>query len=54
MVVQYGGTIAEKVVVEDKGEVLVVTTPEEWAASQREKREPVVVGFRREYVVPNR
>lgn len=51
IVKQYGGSIAEKVVVEDRGDVLLVTTHEEWADSQREGREPIVVGFRREYVV---
>jgi hypothetical protein len=48
---EYGGTIAEKVLVEDRVDVLIVTTQEEWEKAQREGREPIVVGFRREYVV---
>jgi hypothetical protein len=50
-VVQFGGMTAEKILVEDKGDVLVVTTEEEWAASVAEKRPPVTVGFKREYLV---
>ena len=50
-VVEYGGKHVEKVLVEDKGDVLLVTTPQEWNDSQRESREPIVVGFRREYLV---
>jgi hypothetical protein len=50
-VVQYGGTIAEKILVEDRGEVLLVTTEAEWRAAERENRLPVSVGFRREYLV---
>jgi hypothetical protein len=49
-VIQFGGTISTKILIEDKGDVLVVTSQEEWEASQRESRAPVVVGFRREYV----
>jgi len=50
-VTQFGGTIAQKIVVEDQGSVLILTTEEEWAKAERENRPPVVVGFRREYVV---
>jgi hypothetical protein len=50
-VVQYGGMIAEKILIEDRGDVLVVTTEEEWNASQRENRPPISVGFKAEYVV---
>jgi hypothetical protein len=50
-VVQYGGTIAEKILVEDRGEVLIVTTEAEWRAAEAEKRPPVTVGFRREYLI---
>jgi hypothetical protein len=50
-VITFGGTISTKVLVEDRGSVLIVTSEGEWTASQRESREPVVVGFRREYVV---
>jgi hypothetical protein len=47
----YGGKIAEKILVEDRGEVLLVTTEDEWIASEAENRVPVSVGFRREYLV---
>jgi hypothetical protein len=50
-VIQYGGTIAEKILVEDQGEVLIVTTEAEWMAAEAENRPPVTVGFRREYLV---
>ncbi len=50
-VCQYGGTIAEKVVVQDLGDVLILTTEEEWEASQRENRDPVTVGFKRQYAI---
>ena len=53
-VIQYGGTIAEKILVEDRGEVLLVTTEEEWDAADVENRHPVAVGFRREYLVEER
>ncbi len=46
----YGGTIAEKILVEDRGDVLLLTTETEWRAAERESRQPIVVGFRREYV----
>jgi hypothetical protein len=49
-VIQFGGTISTKILVEDKGDVLLVTSEEEWEASQRESRSPVVVGFRREFL----
>lgn len=52
-VVEYGGTISTKVLIEDQGSVLIVTREEEWEACQRESRPPVVVGFRREYVAGN-
>ena len=50
-VVVYGGTIEKKILVEDRGDVLVVTTEEEWRAAETENRPPVVVGFKREYLV---
>jgi hypothetical protein len=52
-VIQYGGTIAEKILVEDRGEVLIVTTEAEWRASEAENRPPITVGFRREYLIEN-
>jgi hypothetical protein len=50
-VIVFGGKPVEKILVEDLGEVLLVTTPEEWAESNRLKRKPVTVGFKREYIV---
>jgi hypothetical protein len=49
-VVEYGGTISRKVLVEDRGDVLIVTSETEWDLSVMESRPPVVVGFRREYI----
>ncbi len=49
----YGGTIAEKILVEERGDVLIVTTEEEFEAAKVENRTPVVVGFRRQYLVDN-
>ena len=46
----YGGTIAEKILVEDRGDVLLLTTEAEWSAAEKESRQPIVVGFRREYL----
>jgi hypothetical protein len=53
-VIQYGGKVVEKILVEDRGDVLVVTSPEEWNVAQIEEREPVTVGFRREFLVESR
>ncbi len=50
-VVVYGGTIEEKILVEDRGDVLVLTTKDEWRAAETENRPPVGVGFKREYLV---
>jgi hypothetical protein len=50
-VVVYGGETASKVLVHDLGEVLLVTTRSEWEAAQSERREPVTVGFKREYLI---
>jgi hypothetical protein len=50
-VTQFGGTIAEKIVVEDRGDILLLTTEDEWEASKAENRPPISVGFRREYIV---
>ena len=50
-VTQYGGTISEKILVEDRGDVLLVTTEEEFRAAEKEKRPPVSVGFRKEYII---
>jgi|HubBroStandDraft_2_1064218.scaffolds.fasta_scaffold4098232_1 hypothetical protein len=48
---EFGGRVVEKVLVEDLGDVILVTTPEEWKSSQIEQRKPVTVGFKREYIV---
>jgi hypothetical protein len=50
-VVVYGGAIEEKILVEDRGDVLIVTTKDEWKVAEHENRPPVAVGFRREYLV---
>ena len=50
-VIQYGGVVAEKILVEDRGDVLIVTTEEEWRVAESEGRPPISVGFRREYLV---
>ncbi len=49
-VIEFGGTISTKILVEDRGDVLILTSEKEWEASQRESRAPVVVGFRREFL----
>ena len=41
----------ERVVVEDLGDVLAVCRRQEYEMARLEKREPVVVGFRRSMVV---
>lgn len=51
IVTVYGGAIEEKILVEDRGEVLIVTTEEEFQSAKIENRTPVVVGFRREYLI---
>jgi len=48
---EYGGRIVEKILVEDLGEVVLVTTPEEWDLAQSEQRKPITVGFKKEYVL---
>lgn len=47
---EYGDKVSQKVLVEEREGVLIVTTKEEWDRSQRESRAPIVVGFRREYL----
>lgn len=37
-------------VVEDRGEIVLITTTEEYEQAQVERREPVSIGFRREWV----
>lgn len=50
-VAQFGGKIAEMVVVQDLGEVFLLTKPEEWHTAQQEKREPISIGFSKKYVI---
>lgn len=50
-VIVFGGRPVEKVLVEDLGAILLVTTPEEWNEAKLQKRQPVTVGFKREYIV---
>ena len=53
-VVEYGGTISEKILVEERGDVLLVTTEEEWMSAEAENRVPITVGFKRDYLVDSR
>jgi hypothetical protein len=50
-VIVFGGAVEEKILVEDRGNVLLVTTEEEFALSVVQNRPPVAVGFRLEYLV---
>lgn len=50
-VLLYGGNVAERRVVADKGNVVVVCSDEEYWRAEREGREPEGVGFPREDVV---
>lgn len=50
-VIEYGGAIREKILVAETEDALLVTTRDEWDASQRDARTPVTVGFRKEYEV---
>ena len=47
----FGGATEEKILVNEEENVLIVTTEEEFKASERENRPPVAVGFRLEYLV---
>ena len=50
-VLLYGGAEAERRVVAEKGNVIVVCSDEEYKRAEREDREPEGVGFPREDVV---
>ena len=52
-VVEFGGMISTKILIEDRGDVLILTSEEEFEKAERESRAPVVVGFRREYLAEN-
>lgn len=45
--------VIERIVAEDQGEVVVVCRRDEFDASQREHRKPVVVGFKKRDIVPD-
>lgn len=47
----YGGTTAERRVVAEKGDVVVICSEAEYQNAQRESREPSGVGFPREDVI---
>ena len=47
----YGGGMAERRVVADKGPVIVICSEEEYAAALEEGRDPDGVGFPREDIV---
>ncbi len=47
----YGGGTAQRRVVEDKGNVVVICAEEEYVGAKRECREPVGLGFPREDVL---
>ncbi len=47
----YGGEIIERRVVAVEGDTVAVCTEKEYAQAAKEGREPLSVGFRREYVI---
>ena len=47
----YGGSTAERRVVAEKSDVIVICTEEEYTTAQREGREPSGAGFPREDVI---
>lgn len=47
----YGGEIIERRVVAVEGDTVAVCTDQEYAQAAKEGREPLSVGFKREYVV---
>jgi hypothetical protein len=46
----YGGETAQRRVIEDKGEVVVICAEEEYVNARREGRQPLGLGFPREDV----
>ena len=50
-VLLYGGSTAERRVIAEKGDVVVVCAEEEFRAAERECREPSGVGFPRQDVL---
>jgi hypothetical protein len=50
-VMSYGGKKLERTVVRDLGSVILICKPEEFAQALVEKREPIAVGFKKEFVV---
>jgi plastocyanin domain-containing protein len=47
----YGGKQPSVIVVEDRGNVVLICKPQEFEAARTEKREPISVGFRKEDVL---
>jgi len=45
-----GNRKLRRIVVEDRAEVILISTEEEYASARAEGREPVSIGFRREWV----
>jgi hypothetical protein len=46
----FGGAKAEKIVVEDLGETVLICRPEEFEAAKAQNRAPISIAFRKEYV----
>ena len=47
----YGGQTPVVVVVEDRGDTILICRPEEFTRAQAEKRAPTVIGFHKSDVV---
>jgi len=47
----YGGKQPSVIVVEDRGDVVLICKPQEFEAARTEKREPISVGFHKEDVL---
>jgi hypothetical protein len=47
----FGGKLLSRVVVEDRGDVVLICKPEEFELAHTESRSPIAVGFRRRDVV---
>jgi hypothetical protein len=47
----YGGKQPCVIVVEDRGDVVLICKPQEFEAARTEKREPVSVGFHKEDIL---
>jgi hypothetical protein len=47
----YGGKQPNVIVVEDRGDVVLICKPQEFESARIENREPMAVGFRKEDVI---